>query len=247
MPKTLENDHQIQEMVSQTMLFRELPPAQVQRVLRQASQHSRPDSAFFFMEGDPAVKSFAVISGKVRLSQVTPDGQQVILGYIGAGREFGIVATLGEITYPVSAQAVGETSVLVWDSQALNQLMLEIPQITRNALYIMARQIREFQARIRELSTQRVERRIARTLLRLAQQSGRRTDEGVLIDLPLTRQDLAEMSGTTLYTVSRTLSQWEALGWVVSGRERVVITRPHDLVNLAEDLPVSKGSGAEEA
>ncbi len=74
-------------------------------------------------------------------------------------------------------------------------------------------------------------------LLRLASQTGRQTEEGVLIDMPLSRQDLAEMTGTTLYTVSRILSQWEQKGYVESRREHVVIRFPHALVTVAEDLP----------
>ena len=103
---------------------------------------------------------------------------------------------------------------------------------------IMAGQIREFQNRVRELSTQRVERRIARTILRLARQSGRKTEQGVLVDLPLSRQDIAEMTGKTLYTVSRVLSDWEKRGLVQSERQQVIITHPHGLVSLAEDIPV---------
>jgi CRP-like cAMP-binding protein len=115
-------------------------------------------------------------------------------------------------------------------------LMMACPGIALNAIQILAGRVRDFQDRIRELTTERVERRIARALLRLARQTGHKVDEGVLIDLPLTRQDLAEMTGTTLFTVSRTLSQWEAQGLVHAGRERVVIRFPHGLVSIAEDL-----------
>jgi CRP-like cAMP-binding protein len=97
--------------------------------------------------------------------------------------------------------------------------------------------LRQFQDRLRELATERVERRLARMLLRLARQSGQKVTGGILIDLPLSRQNLAEMIGTTLYTVSRILSQWEAHGLVETGRERVVIRRPHGLVVIADDLP----------
>jgi CRP-like cAMP-binding protein len=112
----------------------------------------------------------------------------------------------------------------------------DYPVIRDNIIHIMGRQIAEFQSRIRELSTQRVERRIARAILRLAQQSGVKTEQGVLINLPLSRQDLAEMTGTTLYTVSRFLKQWESQGLVLSKREKVIITHPHGLVSIAEDL-----------
>lgn len=77
---------ELQEVVRQTMLFRELEPAQVQQVLAAARLQKQSDGSFFFMEGDPARSSYALVAGKVRLSQVTPDGQQVILGYIGPGR-----------------------------------------------------------------------------------------------------------------------------------------------------------------
>jgi CRP-like cAMP-binding protein len=87
-----------------------------------------------------------------------------------------------------------------------------------------------------------VERRIASALIRLTRQTGKRTERGVLLDLPLSRQDLAEMTGTTLYSVSRTLSGWEQQGLIESGRERIVILSPHGLVTIAEDLP----SGASE-
>jgi CRP-like cAMP-binding protein len=82
-----------------------------------------------------------------------------------------------------------------------------------------------------------VAQRVARTLLRLARQAGQREEEGVLIGLPLSRENLAEMTGTTLYTVSRILSGWEEQGLVEAGRERVLIRLPHALVAIAEDLP----------
>jgi CRP-like cAMP-binding protein len=74
-------------------------------------------------------------------------------------------------------------------------------------------------------------------LLRLARQAGRKVENGVLLDLPLSRQDLGEMTGTTLYTVSRIMSNWEQNGLIETGRERVVICNPHGLVTIAEDLP----------
>jgi CRP-like cAMP-binding protein len=91
------------------------------------------------------------------------------------------------------------------------------------------------QERYRELATEKVERRIARALLRLTGQMGNKTADGN-IELAFTRQDLAEMSGTTLYTVSRVLSEWEKHDLVEAGRERVLIRNPHGLVKIAEEL-----------
>jgi CRP-like cAMP-binding protein len=119
----------------------------------------------------------------------------------------------------------------------MNRLMERFSRLALNALEMLAGRMHELQDRYRELATERVERRVARALLRLVRQSGRRVPEGVLVDFPLSRQDLAEMTGTTLYTVSRIFSGWEAGGLIEAGRERVVIRRPHALVSIAEDLP----------
>lgn len=188
------------------------------------------------MQGDPAVSAYLIEKGRVRLSQVTPEGQQVLLRVIGPGNMFGTVALSRIEVYPVSAEAAEECTVLVWPRRLLVSLVEQMPKLALNAIEMMAGHVQEFQDRFRELATQRVERRLARTLLRLASQAGKKTDEGILIDLALTRQDLAEMTGTTLYTVSRILSQWETQGLVRSGRERVVIRWPHGLVTIAEDL-----------
>jgi len=127
------------------------------------------------------------------------------------------------------------SSALAWDTQTLRDLVNRDPSISLNTMQIMHSYIEDLQDRQSALISERVDQRIARTLLKLASQTGKKTDEGVLIDIPLTRQDVAEMSGTTLYTVSRTLSEWERQGIVKIGRERVAILQPHELVKIAED------------
>ena len=103
-----------------------------------------------------------------------------------------------------------------------------------NALQTVGQRLQDAHSRIRELSTEEVERRVAHAILRLMQQAGRKTGDGIAIDLPLTRQDLAEMSGTTLHTVSRLLSAWHEKGLVAGGRRQVTVTDPHRLFMLAE-------------
>jgi CRP-like cAMP-binding protein len=201
-----------------------------------AQRRDLGNEAYYFMQGDAAREVYVLLEGKVKLGQVTEDGQQVILEFIGPGREFGLVTVAGELDYPVTAQAAGDCVALTWSREVMFQILDKYPLVSRNALAIMAHQIGYFQTRIRELSTQRVERRIARTLLRLAQRTGKRLEQGVLIDLPLSRQNLAEMAGTTLFTVSRIMKQWENQGLIQSKREQVIILFPHGLVRIAEDL-----------
>ena len=93
-----------------------------------------------------------------------------------------------------------------------------------------------------EMSTEQVEKRIAHALLRLVKQSGRKVEHGVEIDFPISRQDIAQMTGTTLHTVSRTLSAWETKGLVESGRQKIVVREPHKLFMLAEEKPDERSS-----
>ena len=104
-----------------------------------------------------------------------------------------------------------------------------------NAFKTVGSRLQETQTRVVEMSTEQVEQRVAHALLRLVKQTGRKTDSGIEIDFPISRQDIAEMTGTTLHTVSRLLSAWEEKGVIASGRQRVTVVDPHRLMLLAEN------------
>ena len=220
-------------------IFRGIDSQGIQEIITAAQVREMDARSYYFVEDDPADTCYLLLEGKVKLIQVTMDGQQVILGYLSPGRVYGIIAILKKVTYPVTAQAVSECRALAWDQKTLVKLMEQYPQIALNALHIMAGQIREFQNRVRDLSTKRVETRVARAVLRLANQAGKKVEGGILIALPLSRQDLAEMTGSTLYTVSRILNEWEKREIIKSKRKQIVIYSPHGLVSIAEDLPES--------
>jgi CRP/FNR family transcriptional regulator, nitrogen oxide reductase regulator len=227
----------IHASITDTPLFHGVPPAHLEIVVDAAQRrHVAPDS-FFFQQGDPATALHILDAGQVRMTQLTPDGNQVLLRFIRAGDMFGGVAAFGVKTYPASAQAVEESYALTWDTETMRALMLRFPQLALNALQHTAETIVQLQDRVRELQTERVAQRVARALLRLARQGGKRVEAGLLIDMPLSRQDLAEMTGTNLYSVSRILSAWEKQGLVQTRREHVIVTVPHKLVIIAEDLP----------
>jgi len=108
------------------------------------------------------------------------------------------------------------------------------PQMLMNALQYVGAQLRDTQIRLQETMTERFEQRIAHTLLRLIGQAGRKTEEGIEINFPISRQDIAEITGSRLYTISRTLSKWQHEGIVKSGRRHIIIIAPHRLVMIAE-------------
>jgi len=226
-----------QSLLTQIELFQGLSEIDLETVLKESREISFEQDSFLFYQDDPAERVFVLKSGRIKLYQLSDDGQQVLMRVMTPGMMFAAISIVEGATYPVSAEAAEAGQAIYWSQETILSLIERYPRLAMNAIRVLAGHVREFQNRYRELATERVERRLARTVLRLASQTGRKTDEGVLLDLPLTRQDLAEMSGTTLYTVSRILSQWDSQGLVLAGRERLVIRFPHGLVSIAEDLP----------
>jgi CRP/FNR family transcriptional regulator, nitrogen oxide reductase regulator len=180
-------------------------------------------------QGDAARAFYLVEDGLLKLVQVGEDGRQLIVRFVGRGEPFGGVVALEGAEYPVTALAVGPVRVRAWARDTLLRLLQRWPQVRVNIMREMTAHMNDALTRVRELATERVGRRLAHTLLRLARQNGEPTGEGTRITAPLTRQELAELTGTTLYTVSRTLSQWQADG-VLAARGRHVVVR--DLVRL---------------
>jgi CRP-like cAMP-binding protein len=209
----------------------------VTRVCESYVERSADRGSFFFRQEDPAEHFCLLAKGRVKVGQVTEDGQQVTMRVIVPGQVFGGMAVLGpRASYPVSAEAMESSTALLWKGESLRDLARRDPGLGLKMTELMYTHLQEMQARFRELATERVERRVARALLRLASQAGRKVGEGLLIDVPLSRQEIAEMTGTTLYSVSRLLSEWERQGLIEAGRGRVVIRNPHGLVVIAEDI-----------
>ena len=223
--------------LSEQTLFAGLAASELEELAAAAVLKRASEGAFFFLQGDPASHILLLTEGRARIYQLTADGQQVVHRLIGPWSLFGALALTQAETYPVNAEALEDCQAAAWSKDVLMGFVLRWPRMALNAMQMMAVHLQSYQDRFRELATERVEQRLARTLVRLAAQSGRKTEQGVLIDLPLSRQDLAEMTGTTLYTASRVLSRWEGEGLVLLGRERVTIRYPHGLVSIAEDLP----------
>jgi CRP-like cAMP-binding protein len=217
--------------------FQGLDGAARVQVLQLAARRKFERGEAAFHQGAAASDFFVLLAGRLRMTKLTPEGQQTTLRYIGPKESFGCVAVCGNQEYPATATAAEDCWALGWTRLQTEALAERFPKIALNVMRVMSGRLEEVQARLGELAYDRVERRIAQALVRLVAQAGRRSPEGIVIDLALSRQDLAEYAGTTLATASRTLSAWEDKGIVAVGRQKVMIRSPHGLMAIAEDLP----------
>ncbi|WMD22854.1 Crp/Fnr family transcriptional regulator [Achromobacter seleniivolatilans] len=218
-------------------LFRPLSDAQLETALHGAAPCRLEAGALAYVQGAPGAHFFVLLQGFLKVSQVTPEGEQIIVRYVNPGDMFGLACAMGQTCYPATVQAVQESLCLAWPAAAWTPFTASHPQLGAIALQTMGHRLQDAHQRIQELSNDEVEQRVARTLLRLINQSGRPTHDGIDVGFPITRQDIAEMTGTTLHTVSRLLSDWKQRGIVASGRKRIVLRSPAALARLCEHTP----------
>ena len=221
-------------LVAKLPMFAGLTPDGQEELLREARSIRYAKGTAAFDQGAEANQFFLLLHGHLRVEKTTPQGQQTVVRYVSAGELFGVAQAMNLKHYPATAVAAVDSIALAWPSSSWQRLVAKYPSLAASALQTVGSRLQDTQARVIEISSEQVEQRVAHALLRLAKQAGVKVDRGVEIDFPISRQDIAEMTGTTLHTVSRILSAWEAEGLVEGGRQRIVLRDAHRLQGLAE-------------
>ncbi len=232
-------------VIAAVPLFAGLEPSAEESVLASAHVKRTLKGENVFDQGGIAETFYILLQGHIKDVQITSAGQQTVVRYVNPREFFGCASLMGITHYPTTALAIKDSMILSWSATDMVRLMRCHPSIALNALVGVGRQLMDTLSRTGAVHSERVSRRIARTLLHLVRTSGCQLDTGIKIDFPISRQDLAEMTGTTLYTVSRTLSKWQKIGILRSGRQSIVVINPHKLVALAGDEEIPQ-TGARE-
>lgn len=183
--------------------------------------------------GDPAERLFVVADGRVKLVRHTLAGKDVLLDMLTTGEFFGSLASLGDDVYPDTAQAQTPVCVLAISKDAFRHILDRHPSVTLKVVDIMAARLRAAHERVRQLSVSPVESRIAHVLLVLSEKFGKQSDVGMLIQVPLAREDLASMAGTTPETASRVMSQFQKERLIEAGRQWVAVLDRTQLEKIA--------------
>src|SRR5579863_3215734 len=180
-----------------------------------------------FIQGEPARCLVLIRTGAVKITQISSSGNEVILWMYGRGNVLGVLSDPKGDTHPSSARAMEPTTALVWECATLQNLMDVCPRIRQNLSMVLMSRLHELEERFREVATEKVPRRLALALMRLSKHVGKTVHDGV--EVSLSREELAQMTGTTLFTISRILSQWSRENFVSSRRESVLLRDPSRL------------------
>lgn len=216
-------------------IFQELDEQSLQTIQTAAHHIHFGRHEILFYQYDPAVRLYVLLAGRVRLFKSSSDGKQTSTRIVGPSDILGISAALPNTISPLTGQAMEPCDTLAWDQTTFVTFLQLYPSIMNNILRTVNERFADLQQQYLELATERVEQRIAHTLLRLADQFGRFDDKYLHISLSLTHRDIAELSGTTHYTVSRTLHDWQEKGMVDIQHKKIIVFDPVYLAEIADD------------
>ena len=191
-------------------MFRRVSPEDQGHLLAASTVRHYERGRHIFDEGEPSDYFTIVLSGRVKVYRTTPGGKEIILEIFGAGDPLGAVAVYEEVPFPASAVALEPTECLTIPRRAFFALLEAHPSLVRSLLLGLTHRLIDMARRMTELTGGRVEARFARLFLKLADQMGRRDPArgGIFIAMPLTRQELADLTGTTIETAIRIMSRW---------------------------------------
>jgi len=217
------------EILRNSSIFSSLNDDELGELADLSIEHSFMPNEFVFWDGDAPERFYVIAEGKVKVLKHSSLGKEFIIAFFGPGEMFGEVAVFEDKPYPASAQAVTETKVVGVKREDLLSFLANRPQVALRIINVLGGRLREAQGRLRDLAGERVEQRLASVLLMLSAKLGS--------TLPFTRQDIADMAGTTTETAIRVMSQLKERGIIRSVRGKVIILDEEKLRLLSEGPP----------
>jgi CRP-like cAMP-binding protein len=208
-------------LIRSSALFQGLTDWECQEIAYYAGKRVFARNQALFVQGEPIRDLILLKTGSVKHTQVASNGNEVLLRFCTAGDFANVFTGSASYIHTCSARTTRPTVALVWDFARMHRFLEQCPRMRDNISRVLAVQLHQLENRFRELATECVSRRLALVVSRLALQIGRATSEGILISI--TREELAQMTGTTVFSVSRQLSIWSAQGSLLSRREEVIV------------------------
>ena len=217
------------QVLGQSFIFSTLNNDELAELASLTIERNFVPDEFIFWDGDAPDWFYIVAEGKVKVLKYSSSGKEFIIAFFGSGEMFGEVAVFENKPYPASAQATAKTRVLGIKREDLLSFLAHRPEVALRIINVLGGRLRDAQSRLRDLAAERVEQRLARTLLMLSSKLGP--------TLPFTRQEIADMAGTTTETASRVMSRLKDGGIIRSVRGRTIIIDETKLRLLSEGPP----------
>jgi CRP/FNR family transcriptional regulator len=218
------------EILKQSLIFSSLNEDELAELSKLAIERNFRSDEFVFWEGDAPDYFFIVSEGRIKVVKYSSSGKEFIIAFFGPGEMFGEVAVFEGKPYPASAQAVANTKIMGIKKEDFLSFLATRPQVALGIINVLGGRLRDAQSRLKDLAGERVEQRLVRTLLMLSSKLGP--------TLPFTRQEIADMAGTTTETAFRVTSQLKERGIIRTIRGKIIILDETKLKLLSEGPPL---------
>ena len=212
-----------QNLIRLAAIFEGLSPVDLKRVLSRASLQTVPTGTFLFRQGEPAKEMFLLESGRVRLNEVTVDGRELLIRFVRPGEVCGDKAALPGANYGASALSETPVRTYRWTTEMVAASLSDVPRLATNLFAIATRYLHYSRERYRLLATGSAESRIGWAVASLAHSIGISEGKAVVISGRALRRDIADLAATTIYPVSRVLSDYERRGALMRKRGALVL------------------------
>ncbi len=211
------------DYLAKTPIFSGLSRTELEELAPLVIKRSLKKDTVVFHEHDPASAFYLVRSGKVKVYKLSRDGREQILAILGEGQIFGDVPVFDGGPYPATAATMEDSQIYLIRREDFHVLLRRHPEISIKVIQVLGQRLRQSMELVRDLSFKQVPHRLAGLLLRLAGDEGHTSGEGVIVDLSMSRQEIAEVVGTSRETVTRELKKMEKAGLIGIDRRLVTI------------------------
>lgn len=221
------------DYLRRTPIFSTLSDDEMDKIIPLVVKRKLRKNTVIFHENDPASAFYLVKTGRIKIYRVSRDGREQVLYLLGDGQIFGDVPTFDGGPYPATAATMTDSEIYLINREDFNNLIRRNPEIALKIIQALGGRLRQALDLIRDLSFKQVPHRLAGLLLKLEREYGQQSEEGILISLPLSRQDLADIVGTSRETVTRELKKMERAGMLAIDRRMITITDREKLESWA--------------
>lgn len=211
------------EYIKKSTFFSDLPEEDLQKIADITVERNYKRNMIIFMEGEPGEAFYYIKSGKIKVYRTYEDGKEHIVHILGKGEVFGEATLFGNIPYPASASVYEDAVVGIIKNTELERLIKDNSELALKLIKILSQKLVFAQQKIKDLAFNDVFARTAAQLLKLAEDYGKKTGNGTVIDMELSRQGLADMIGTTRETVSRVMGKFKKEKCISEDKDRIVI------------------------
>ncbi len=219
-------DQALTEKLKHTFIFSDFSEAELGEVAKLVAERSFKKGVTIFNEGQPGVAFYIIFSGRVKVAKLAEDGRELIFGIFGNGALFGDVPVFDGGPYPATATTLVETEVYQINRDDFERMVVADPRISLKIIRVLGKRLRQAHGFVMDIAMKSVPQKLSAALLKLADEYGRPSKAGTIIDLPLSRLELAELIGVTRETATRELSKFSQAGTIkLSGKQITVVDR----------------------